>query len=196
LVLDQTTNLQPLSNQSSLNNYTYNRTAARDYADKYWSTLNPPNYKALSEDCTNFGSQAIYAGEGKTPPDTSGMNTSGTYKYDWYYVWKNSGSLPWIRVQDQYVRITLNSSGRIGPYGIGSTNRCLARIGDIVQLFNNDNTGTWDHEGIIVESPYPQSCDISLFKIDAHTINRKHYSLSFWSGFPMRYILVKGWRGN
>jgi hypothetical protein len=65
---------------------TYNRTAAKNYADTYWNTVSPPYYLGLGSDCTNFVSQAIYAGEGKTPPDTGGMATSSTRSYynDWY----------------------------------------------------------------------------------------------------------------
>ncbi|MBI2758752.1 MAG: amidase domain-containing protein [Chloroflexi bacterium] len=177
-----------------LNNYSYNRTAARNYADTYWSSYNTAWYVTNpGTDCANFVSQAMYAGEGKTPPDTSGMNTAGSYTYDWYYIWNNSGSLPWVNVQSQYTRIALNNSGRIGPYGTGSTSLCSVRLGDIVQLYDGTS---WFHEGIVVESPYPYCYSSSYYKVDTHTTDRYHYPLSNWAAYQMRYILISGWRGQ
>jgi Putative amidase domain len=180
-----------------LTNYSYNRTAAVNYANTYYQNYNTAYYVTQSEDCTDFVSQAMYAGEGKTPPDTSGMATASnrSYNYDWYYVWSNSGSLPWIRVQDQYNFVTGANRGNtgVGPYGTGSTNLCSTQKGDIVQLYNADGTGSWDHEGILEAVPSQCSAGLSQFLIDAHTTNRAYYPLSYWSSYQMRYILISGW---
>ncbi len=186
---------QPLDSQLTLTTYAYSGTKAKNYANQYWNTTNPPYYLGLSGDCANFVSQAIYAGEGKTPPDTSGMTTSPTRSdiYDWYYVWNSSGSAPWIGVPQQITFIAGNTS-RIGPYGSGTPSYCDARIGDVVQI--KDASGLWFHEGIIVSKSTPCYGSQSLY-IDAHTTNRYNYNLYNWSSrYPTRFILINGWRGN
>lgn len=136
-------------------------------------------------------SQAIYAGEGKTPPDTSGMGINGNYTYDWYYVWNNSGSLPWIRVPDQASFIAGNAS-RIGPYGSGTPAFCDANIGDVVQL---QNATGWFHEGIVVGKSNPCGGAYSIY-VAAHTTNRWNYNLYNWTMYGIRFIRILGWRGN
>lgn len=177
-----------------LTNYTYNRTTAKTYADNYWASYNTTYYKTeASTDCASYVSQAIYAGEGKTPPDTSGMGYGGNYTYDWYYVFNNpagtqngSGSLPWIQVQAQY-NFIIGNTNRIGPYGAAATFADTS-IGDIAQI----KQGTaYDHEGIIVVLGPTLSTEL----VNAHTTNRWHYPLSNWSAFSLRYITIFGWKG-
>jgi hypothetical protein len=188
----------PLDAPLGLTNYSYNRTAAVNYANQYWSTYNTAWYATNpGTDCANFVSQAIYKGEGKNPPDTSGMTTASnrSYAYDWYYVWNNSGSLPWVRVADQYSFI-IGNTGRIGPYGWGGANYlCYAKAGDVVQLKGVNTPNVWDHEGILVYAAGPCT-SLSNYKVNAHTANRYQYPLSNWASFPIRYILISGWKGN
>ncbi|MFZ5921288.1 MAG: amidase domain-containing protein [Chloroflexota bacterium] len=178
----------------SLKSYSYNRTEAVDYADDFWNTKNPPYYKGLDSDCANFVSQALYAGEGKKPPDKSGMTTSPTRKIntDWYYVWKNSGSKPWINVPAQYTFITKNIN-KIGPYGQGTTSFCNTQIGDIVQLYSYSRG--WFHEGIITLIVNPCG-GLQFYYANAHTTNRQHYLLAYWAQYKMRFIKINGWRGK
>jgi len=178
---------------AALATYSYNGTLAKNYANTYWNTTSPPYYVGLGQDCTNFVSQAIYAGQGKTPPNTGGMTTSPTRNItnDWYYVWNNSGSVPWINVPGQYSFITGNTS-RIGPYGTGTTNFCNARVGDVIQI--QDASG-WFHEGIVVSASTP-CVGLQSYYIDAHTINRYYMQLNGWSMYAMRIIRINGWRGN
>ena len=63
----------PFVRPFALTNYSYNRTAAVNYADAHWSSYYTTYYKTETQDCTNYVSQAMYAGEGKSPPDTSGI---------------------------------------------------------------------------------------------------------------------------
>lgn len=200
---------RPIASVLALINYSYNRTAARQYADAHIPTeacptcgYNTAYYKTeLDTDCANFVSQAIYAGEGKTPPDTSGFTTSPTRSYttDWYYVFNNpaygnngSGSYPWIRVVEKYTFITTNTS-KIGPYGFGTSNLCDIGIGDVVQIKNGGVT--YDHEGIVVGKG--TGCGtLSNTLVDAHTTDRYHYPISYWAGYSLRYIRISGWKGN
>lgn len=171
----------------ALTTYSYSRSSAVTYADTYWSTYNTTYYVTLTEDCTNFVSQAIYAGEGKSPTDTSGMGIGGNSNTDWFYVWNNSGSAPWVGTPQQYTFITGNTN-QIGPYG-GLGTFYDTGLGDIAQIKQGSS---YDHEGIItVLGP-----DLTSEKVNAHTTNRWHYPLSNWSTFSLRYIIVQGWRGN
>lgn len=184
--------LRPLT----LTNYVYNRTAAKDYADAHWNlpNYNTAYYKTESgNDCTNFVSQSMYAGEGKYPPDTSGMGSGGSYTYDWYYVFNNpsgtqngSGSLPWIQVQSQYDFIIGNTS-RKGPYGAAATFADTS-LGDIAQI---KQSSIYDHEGIIVVLGNTLSTEL----VDAHSTDRWHYPLANWSAYSLRYITMFGWKG-
>ncbi|HNB36707.1 MAG TPA: amidase domain-containing protein [Anaerolineales bacterium] len=147
-------------------NYSYDRIEAVRYADAHipgacaWCGYNTTYYKTETQygDCTNFVSQAIYAGGGNTPPDTKGMTTSANRNSssDWYYVFNysgptsGSGSTPWIQVQAQRDFIISNSN-KIGPTGYETTVLCNVSIGDIVQLKGVNTPGVWDHEGIIIQ---------------------------------------------
>lgn len=176
--------------------YSYDRTKAVNYADKYWSTYNTAWYKTNpGTDCANYVSQALYAGEGKNPPDTSGMTTAPNRSYytDWYYVWNNSGSLPWIRVVEQYTFITGNTN-KIGPYGASTTSFCNTNLGDVVQIYDGTQGG-WFHEGIITMIINPCG-GLQFYYVNAHTTNRYHYPLANWAAYPMRFIKINGWRGN
>ncbi len=173
----------------------YSATQAINYADAHVTSTCYPNYGCnyntayyvtLSQDCANFVSQALYAGEGKTPPDTSGMGINGGYETDWYYVWNNSGSHAWIAVQNQMDFIRYNTS-KIGPYGV-LTAFANAKAGDPVYISQNS---THDHEGIIIA----KGSDLSHTTIDAHTNDRKHYPLSNWATYTPEYVHIQGWRG-
>lgn len=199
----------PVNNDLSLVNQPYSGTDAANYADNHTSnqpgssTYNTDWYKTESNnDCANFVSQAIYAGEGKSPPDNSGMGTD--YMTDWYYVFNypmgnpnGSGSLAWINVQAQYDFITGNTN-KIGPYGYlamqGFSSYCDIGVGGVVQLYNVNGWNIWDHEGIVAKI---NDCwSMSQVLIDAHTTNRKQYPLSNWSNYTWRGIHISGWRSN
>ena len=197
-----------VSRNLSLVNKPYSGANAASYTDAHTSdqpgssTYNTNWYKTERSDCANFVSQAIYAGEGKSPPDNSGMGT--VYATDWYYNFNNpmgnqngSGSLAWVKVQEKYDFITGNTN-KVGPYGYlamqGYSSYCDIGVGGVVQLYNVNGYGIWDHEGIVAQI---NDCwSMSQVLIDAHTTNRKHYPLSSWSNYSWRGIHISGWRSN
>jgi hypothetical protein len=190
----------PIYQPLGLNNYTYNRTAAKNYADQYWSSYNSTYgnyYLQQGLDCTDFVSQAIYQGMGYTvpPANTTGMGTYGD-DTQWYFDFvSKTGSSPWVGVPQQYAFITGNTSKK-GPYGQENT-LCATKVGDIIQL--RDGSGAWFHEAIVVNSTYPYCGSLSTYLIDAHTEKRYHYPLSNWASYypnNMRFILILGWKGN
>ncbi len=177
----------------ALTTHSYNRSLAVNYADTYWNTANPPYYIGDPDyDCANFVSQSMYAGEGYTPPATDGMQPwPYDYDTDWYYVFDDSGSRPWIDVNYQYNFITGNTS-QYGPYGSSGEEICGASIGDVVQI---KQSSSFDHEAIIAYIAYPCG-GLSAYYVDAHTTNYYRYSLANWALFDMRFIFISGWRGN
>lgn len=117
---------------------------------------------------------------------------NGNSTSDWYYVWNNSGSAPWVNVPQQYTFITGNTS-KIGPYG-QSVGVCSTSVGDVVQLYDG-TLGGWFHEGIIAQIVNPCG-GLQFYYVDAHTTNRYHYALANWAQCPMRFIKINGWHGN
>lgn len=127
----------------------YNGSNAASYARNYYQKYNP-EYNKYSSDCTNFASQAAYAGgEKKTNPTKISTGVTGTSSY-WYSYkysltkkilfwtttkegWAESST--WVRVaggQGFYdyfkSRKTLTVTKDYG------TIRANARLGDIVQV--------------------------------------------------------------
>ena len=102
----------------------YNRERAVEYAKKYAFSQNPlfASFKGIGGNCTNFVSQALYAG-------TCVMNYTPTF--GWYYVSIDDRSPSWTGVQYFFNFITGNKD--VGPFGreVGMDE---AETGDIIQL--------------------------------------------------------------
>jgi hypothetical protein len=163
--------------------FAYDGAAAAAYADSYWQNYNPtwPSFASSGGDCTNFVSQALYAGG-------IAMRTSPPYTGNaaWYMQktrrrW--SYALPWINAQDQSIFALqhLPGVGQVASYyGLapGSTAADNAGQGDIV-LYDWNNDGIYDHEAIITASDRANpdgSANWDL--VDAHTNNRYH---AYWT---------------
>jgi hypothetical protein len=152
----------------------YNGANAAAYADTYWSNYNPqyPSFANSGGDCTNFVSQALYAG-GLT------MRPSPPYSGNasWFMVpngkqW--SYSLSWINAQDSSIFLLQNLTGVTEVQSVlgaqpGQTVPSNGSEGDVV-LYDWNDDGIFDHEAIIA-TPDGQS-------IDAHTNNRYH---EYWT---------------
>ena len=106
----------------------YIRTNAVKYAKKFAFAQNPlfENFAGIGGNCTNFVSQAIYAGSCQ-------MNYTKTF--GWYFISLNERSPSWTGVEYFYDFITKNQG--IGPYGRDARLDEL-EIGDVIQLANND----------------------------------------------------------
>ena len=102
----------------------YDRERAVAYAKKWAFSQNPlfANFRGIGGNCTNFVSQAVYAGSCR-------MN----YKpiYGWYYISLNERSASWAGVDYFYNFITGNTGE--GPFGeeVGFDR---LEIGDVIQL--------------------------------------------------------------
>lgn len=102
----------------------YLRDRAVAYAKKYAFSQNPvfASFKGIGGNCTNFVSQALYAG-------TCVMNYTPTF--GWYFISLDDRSPSWTGVQYFYNFLTQNEG--IGPFGREVTPD-EAEVGDIIQL--------------------------------------------------------------
>jgi hypothetical protein len=155
----------------------YNGAAAAAYADSYWQNYNQayPSFANSGGDCTNFVSQALFAGgiTMRLSPPNSGNAA-------WYMVktkrhW--SYAAPWVNAQDNSIFALQHLPGVTqvaSYYGIAPGQKVSdnAAQGDIV-LYDFNNDGVYDHEGIVVAND-GTSWDL----VDAHTNNRYH---AYWT---------------
>ncbi len=163
----------------------YGGTAAAQYADTYWSAYNStyPSFANKGGDCTNFVSQALFAGG--LP-----MRTSPTYSGNaaWYMLpnhHKYSYSVSWVNAQDDSIFLSQYLPGvtKVADvYGV-QPNQAVsdgdAQAGDVV-LYDWNNDGTFDHEGIITASDGTTNPDgtVDYDEVDTHTTNRYH---AYWT---------------
>jgi putative amidase-like protein len=158
----------------------YDGAAAAAYADTYWQNYNPawPSFANQGGDCTNFVSQALYAGgiAMRLSPPYSG--NAAWYmlqnrKHRWSY------ALPWINAQDQSIFALQHLAGvtQVASYyavAPGQTVADNATQGDIV-LYDWNNDGVFDHEAIVVATDGSNADGTTNWDlVDAHTNNRYH----------------------
>lgn len=158
----------------------YNRNKAVDYAHKWAFQRNPRyyNFDGIGGDCTNFASQAIFAGCGV-------MNYTPTM--GWYYNNVNDRTPSWSGVKYLY-NFLINNDGR-GPYA-EEVHMKDVQPGDIAQLsFDGVN---FAHSPVIVsvgEEPNPKN-----ILVCAHTFNVDNRKLSGYIFSRVRFIHIIGAR--
>lgn len=168
----------------------YSGTAAAQYADTYWSKYNRsyPSFANSGGDCTNFVSQALFAGGIQ-------MRTSPTYSGNaaWYMIQSRksySYSVSWVNAQDssiflsQYLTpgVTTGVTKVADVYGKAPGELVSdgdAQPGDVV-LYDWNNDGTFDHEAIVTASDGNTNSggSVNYDEVDAHTTNRYH---AYWT---------------
>lgn len=153
----------------------YNRRAAVEYARRWAFARNPAfyNFDDLGGDCTNFASQAIYAG-------SLVMNFTPTF--GWYYRSVSDRAPAWTGVTYLYNFLTANQ-GR-GPFAreVGEEE---VLPGDIVQLGRAD--GTFYHSPVIVATE-PE------ILVAAHTYDALNRPLSTYEYDRVRFLHIEGVR--
>jgi hypothetical protein len=174
--------LAALSAATSSAAVAYNGATAATYADTYWQSYSPdwPSFAKKGGDCTNFVSQALYAGG-------IAMRPSPPYTGDaaWYMLQSKgrrwSTSLSWINVQSQRAFLqSLGATEVASYYGVapGSLVPSNAAQGDVV-LYDWDDDGVYDHESIVVASDGSNpDATPNWDLVDAHTNNRYH---AYWT---------------
>lgn len=154
----------------------YNRQRAVDYAKKYAFSQNPVfgNFRGIGGNCTNFVSQAIYAG-------TCVMNYTPTY--GWYYISLDDRAPSWTGVEYFYTFMTTNTG--VGPFG-RVVSADMIEAGDVIQLAKNE--GGFYHTLLVVgfdgEDPL----------VAAQTDDAYGRPLSSYTYDYLRYIRIDGAR--
>lgn len=136
----------------------WNGTAAANYAKKYYNTRNS-EYNQHSLNCTNFVSQAVFAGGGierRPSPRPNGINETTSHWYsDRTYdcVGSNScryfyhESTSWIRVVDFHSYWKGRGMGVTTSFS-KSTIVSNSLVGDVIQL-QRSSDGRWYHSMIV-----------------------------------------------
>lgn len=154
----------------------YNRYKALKYADKWALARNPMyyDYSDIGGDCTNFCSQALYAGGCSMNYESNG----------WYYVDGNHKSASWTGVNFLYEFLIIQKN--IGPVAEEIQVKDI-QIGDIIQLsFHREEL--FNHSLIIVEHGIPRG--IENIKISTHSIDRYHYPLKNYNWSEIRFLHI------
>ena len=154
----------------------YVRERAVRYAEKYAFSQNPifGNFRGIGGNCTNFVSQAIYAG-------SCVMNYKPTF--GWYYRSLNDRSPSWTGVDFFYNFMVGNKD--VGPYGTESSIEEL-EVGDVIQLAKND--GGFYHTLLVV------GFDGEDTLVSAQTDDAYGRPLSTYNYDYARYIKIQGVR--
>lgn len=154
----------------------YIRENAVAYARKYAFSQNPlfPNFAGIGGNCTNFVSQAIYAG---------GCVMNYTPTFGWYYISLEERSPSWSGVEYFYNFIIENAG--LGPFGRVATSDEL-EIGDVIQLARNEEG--YYHTLLVV------GFDGEDLLVAAQTDNAYARPLSTYNYDYARYIKILGIR--
>ena len=154
----------------------YKRENAAEYARKFAFSQNAyfGNFAEIGGNCTNFVSQAIFAGSCQ-------MNYTPTF--GWYYIALNERSPSWTGVEFFFNFITQNAD--VGPFGRVAT-RDETEIGDVIQL-GRDEEGYY-HTLIIV------GYDGEDILVAAQTDNAYARPLSTYDYDYSRFIKILGIR--
>ncbi len=141
----------------------YQRMLAYRYAELWWDRTNP-DYLAFAEDCTNFVSQVLRAGN--VPMHFTGKRESGWWfhhedKVNWSYSWAVSHSLVhFLRNSSQFVHADVVDDPR------------QLQIGDLIG-YDWDGSGMYHHMAVV--TAFDGNGDPL---VNAHTVNSRmrHYS--------------------
>lgn len=154
----------------------YRRDRAVEYAKTWALSRNPlfENYAGIGGDCTNFVSQAVYAG---------GCVMNYTQTFGWYYRSPTNRAPAWSGVEFFYNFFTSNE-GR-GPYAT-EVGREAVELGDVIQLA--DETGDYYHTLIVT------GFDGEEILISAHTNDSLDRALSTYDYATARFLHIEGVR--
>lgn len=154
----------------------YIRENAVAYARKYAFSQNSMfgNFAGIGGNCTNFVSQAVYAGSCE-------MNYKPTF--GWYYISMDDRSPSWTGV-DYFYNFIIENAG-IGPYGRVANSDEL-EIGDVIQLAR-EGEGYY-HSLLVV------GFDGEDLLVAAQTDNAYARPLSTYNYDYSRYIKILGVR--
>ena len=162
----------------------YRRERAVEYARR-WAFLRNPlfeNYTGIGGDCTNFVSQAIYAG-------SCVMNYTPTF--GWYYISPTDRAAAWTGVEYFYNFMTTNEG--VGPYAVETTAGGLD-IGDVIQLARTGVGEAREENCTFYHSLLVTGADESGYLVAAHSADALDRPLATYSYNSARFLHIVGIR--
>jgi hypothetical protein len=159
----------------------YNREKAVAYAHQWAYGRNPRyyNFENIGGDCTNFASQAIFAGSGV-------MNFTPTF--GWHYVNLNYRTPSWTGVNFLYNFLISNKGN--GPFA-EEVDAKDVKPGDIIQL-SFYTQSVFNHSPVVVKAGTPAS--LSNILVAAHTDDQDNDSILNYNWIKIRFIHILGVR--
>jgi hypothetical protein len=140
----------------------YNRKKVQDYANTWWNSFNPSYLFFKEDDCTNFVSQCLFAGDAP-------MNYTGKRELGWWYQGKSGKQELWSfswAVADS-LRRYLTGGGHDWHAEIVDSPLKLT-IGDVIS-YDWDGNGHYQHSAIVTESDAN-----GMPLVSAHTTNSRN----------------------
>lgn len=140
--------------------YQYNRLKAVQYAERWWNTYNPA-YKKFENDCTNYISQCLHAGEAPMRGYPNRGNGWWMRNNNWSYSWAVAHSL----------RLYLpNSKSGLRAREVSSPDQLL--LGDVI-CYDFEGDGRYNHNTIVTgKDAY------GMPLVNAHTYNSR---MRYWA---------------
>ncbi|MBD1373053.1 amidase domain-containing protein [Hazenella sp. IB182357] len=145
----------------SIQQATYDRTKAVQYANKYWNSANPA-FRQFDDDCTNYVSQCIHAGD--LPMVYSSSKSKG-----WWYRRRgglaDTWSFSWAVAHSLFNYLKAG-----GPTGntIEVSSPQQLRAGDVI-CYDWEGDGRWNHNAIVTGFDYYGNP-----LVNAHTYNSQY----------------------
>ncbi|WP_240794245.1 amidase domain-containing protein [Bacillus sp. BHET2] len=140
--------------------YQYDRLSAVQYAERWWNSYNPA-FKKFENDCTNYISQCLHAGDAPM----RGYPTKGKgwwmRNQNWSYSWTVANSLRWY--------IPNSTMGLRGEL-VGDPQEL--KLGDVI-CYDFEGDGRFDHTTIVTGK---DAAGMPL--VNAHTFNSR---MRYWN---------------
>ncbi len=154
----------------------YDRDRAYQYARRWAFDRNPlfADFAGIGGDCTNFISQAVYAGS---------CQMNYTPLFGWYYVSSTDRTPSWTGVEFFYNFITTNQG--VGPYATEVGPNGL-EVGDVIQLGRRN--GDFYHTLLVTGE------ENGMFLVAAHSEDSFDRRLDTYRYQRIRFLHIEGVR--
>ncbi|PFA69540.1 hypothetical protein CN378_03870 [Bacillus sp. AFS015802] len=150
---------EPVTHEEERVTYRYDRLSAVQYAERWWNSYNPA-YRKFENDCTNYISQCLHAGDAPM----RGYPTKGKgwwmRNQSWSYSWTVANSLRW------YI-----PNSTIGLRGKLVDDPKELKLGDVI-CYDFEGDGRFDHTTIVTGK---DAAGEPL--VNAHTFNSR---MRYW----------------
>jgi hypothetical protein len=140
----------------------YNRKKVQDYVNTWWNSFNPGYLFFKEDDCTNFVSQCLFAGNAP-------MNYTGKRELGWWYQGKSGNQELWSfswAVADSLRRYLTGGTKDWHAEMVDSPLKLT--IGDVIS-YDWDGNGHYQHSAIVTDTDAN-----GMPLVSAHTTNSRH----------------------